>query len=50
MGWTATHIPTMGNEQKVAMMSFVDAEVPVSNVLGGASEGFSQLMRPAGDH
>lgn len=45
MGWSASHIPTMGAEQKVATMSFVDVRVPVENVLGDVNQGFVQLIK-----
>lgn len=45
MGWTASHIPTMGAEQKVAAMTFSDVRVPATNVLEGVNLGFEQLMR-----
>jgi acyl-CoA dehydrogenase len=45
MGWTASHIPTMGAEQKVATMNFADVRVPAANVLVAPNQGFDQLMR-----
>jgi len=45
MGWTATHIPTMGAAERVATMSFDNVKVPVVNVLGEINGGFTHLMR-----